>query len=71
MTMTQKIYKSRWMDPSCNRGQREAKTCLKMQQTAENRGRMGNGLPPEGSITISFSILSSLEKMGVPGSGKQ
>jgi len=31
---------------------------------------MGNGLSPEGSITISFSVLSSLEKMGVPGSGK-
>jgi len=27
-------------------------------------------LPPEGSVTISFSVLSSLEKMDVPGSGK-
>ena len=68
--MAQKIYKSGWMDPSCDWGQREAKTCLKMQQTAENRGEKGNGLPPEGSVTISFSVLSSLEKMGVPGSGK-
>ena len=39
MAMTQKIYKSGWVDPSYNWGQREAKTRLKMQQTAENRGK--------------------------------
>jgi len=33
-------------------------------------GEMGNWLPPEGSITVSFSVLSSLKKMSVPGSGK-
>jgi len=70
MAMTQKIYKSGWVDPSYDWGQREAKTRLKMQVNAENRGKKGNGLPPEGSVTISFSVLSSLEKMGVPGSGK-
>jgi len=37
---------------------------------SSKQGEKGNGLPPEGSVTISFSILSSLEKMGVPGSGK-
>jgi len=37
---------------------------------SRKQGKKGNGLPPEGSVTISFSVLSSLEKMGVPGSGK-
>jgi len=36
----------------------------------QKTGEKGNRLPPEGSVTISFSVLSSLEKMGVPGSGK-
>jgi len=41
-----------------------------VQGNSRKQGKMGNGLSPEGSITISFSILSSLEKMGVPGSWK-
>jgi len=69
-TMMQKNNKSGWVDPSCNWGQREAKTRLKMQVNSRKQGEKGNGLPPEGSVTISFSVLSSLEKMGVPGSGK-
>ena len=70
MAMMQKIYKSGWMDPSDDWGQREAKTRLKVKVNSRKQGGKGNGLPPEGSVTISFSVLSSLEKMGVPGSGK-
>jgi len=57
------------MDPSYDWGQREAKTHLNMQENSRKQGEKGNGLPPEGSVTISFSVLSSLEKMGVQGQG--
>jgi len=39
-----------------------------VQENSRKKGEMGNRL--EGSITISFSVLSSLKKMGVPGSEK-
>jgi len=45
---TQKAQQNRWMDPSKDWGQNEG---LQGLTRKENRGEMGNGLPPGRSIT--------------------
>jgi len=69
-TMAQKINKSRWVDPSGDWGQSGAYKMPRCRKNSRKQGEMGNRVSPEGRITISFSILSPLKKMGVPESGK-
>ena len=47
----------------------EAKTCLECSKHGKNRGEWVT-LTSRRESYLSFSVLSSLEKMGVPGSGK-
>ena len=69
MTATQKINKSGGWTPVMTGDRLEAKTRLNAANTAKYRG-MGNWSLQKGESYLSFSVLSSLEKMGVPGSGK-
>jgi len=69
MAMMQKNNKSGWMDSSVNWGQSGGYGMLRCNKTVENRGKWVT-LASRRESYLSFSILSSLEKMGVPGSGK-
>jgi len=50
MAMTQKIYKSGWVDPSYDWGQREAKTRLKMQVNSRKQGKRVTGCLQKGAL---------------------
>jgi len=47
----------------------EAKTCLECSKQGKSSGKWVTWASRRESY-LSFSVLSSLEKMGVPGSGK-
>jgi len=61
--MTHKRSVKQWMGP------REVWGKNKASQGA-GKQRKRNWLPPEGRVTLVIPVLSSLKKMGAPGSGK-